>query len=323
MKTQFSMTLKAALAAGLATGLALTAAAQAPKKVLVVTTTLGFRHSSIPTAEKVLNKLGLQSRAYTVEYVHQPEMKVGEPRKPKALAADADETARAKHEADQAKYEADLAKYKAAKQVFDEAMRKALQKLGPESLQNYDAVIFANTTGDLPLPDRQGFLDWIKSGKAFIGMHSCIDTFHGWPDFIKMLGGEFASHGAQVGVDCLNQDPKHPANVHLPNGWKITQEEMYLIKNYDLEKCNHDLLILDKHPNKPEEAGRFPVSWCKEYGKGRVFYTTLGHREDIWDDEWKEGNGRRANAPAIALAYQQHILGGIKWAMHLDSDIKP
>ena len=46
------------------------------------------------------------------------------------------------------------------------------EKMSPEALKQYDAVIFANTTGDLPLPDKQAFLDWIKSGKGFVGMHS-------------------------------------------------------------------------------------------------------------------------------------------------------
>ena len=56
---------------------------------------------------------------------------------------------------------------------------------------------------------------------------------------------------------------------------------------------------------------------CKLYGKGRVFYTSLGHREDVWDATWKDGKGQRKNSPEIAEAYQQHILGGIKWSLGL------
>src|SRR5215467_16040471 len=99
----------------------------APKKLLVVTVTKGFRHSSIPTAEKVLGELAQKSGAFTVDYVR-----------------------------------------------TDEEMA---QKMTLEALKNYDGVVFANTTGELPLPDKQGFLDWIKSGKAFIGTHSASDTF--------------------------------------------------------------------------------------------------------------------------------------------------
>ncbi|MBI5387727.1 MAG: ThuA domain-containing protein [Verrucomicrobia bacterium] len=318
-----NITVKSLLFACLIAGVALSAAAQTPKKVLVVTTTLGFRHSSIPTAEKILAKLGTQSGAFTVDYVQQPA-KQNVPEKPRTPRPEASDAAKQKHKDDLAKWEADYGdKAKAAEQEFQAAMKQVLTKLGPDSLKNYDAVIFANTTGDLPLPDKDAFLDWIKSGKAFIGMHSCSDTFHQWPAFLRMLGGEFAGHGAQVGVECLNQDPKHPSTAMLGASWPIKQEEIYLIKNYDAKDC-HELLLLDKHPNKPEQAGRFPISWCKEYGQGKVFYTSLGHREDVWDDEWKEGNGKRANAPEVAKAYQQHILGGIKWAMGLEAgDGKP
>ena len=46
----------------------------------------------------------------------------------------------------------------------------------------------------------------------------------------------------------------------------------------------HELLVLDKDPND-KTPGHFPVSWCHAYGQGRVFYTSLGHREDIWDTD--------------------------------------
>jgi uncharacterized protein len=304
-----------------AAGLTLTAAAQTPKKVLVVTTTLGFRHSSIPTAEKVLGRLAERSGAFTIDYVQQPRQTVNEPRRPKALKNDADETARQKHAAEMAKYEEENARYKRAQQAFMEEMTKVLEKLSPASLKNYDGVIFANTTGDLPIPDRDGFLEWLKSGKAFVGMHSCSDTFHGWPAFLKMLGGEFQTHGAQVGVECLNQDPKHPSTATLGPSWKISQEEIYLIKNHDSKECQ-ELLMLDKHPNNPGQAGQFPISWCKQYGQGKVFYTSLGHREDIWDDE-TPADYKRANSPEISRTYQQHILGGIRWALGLAPEAKP
>jgi type 1 glutamine amidotransferase len=188
-----------------------------------------------------------------------------------------------------------------------------LQKLSPDSLKNYDGVVFASTTGDLPIPDPQGFLDWIKAGHAFIGIHAASDTFHNWPGYIEMLGGEFAHHGRQVGVECLNQDPANPSTAALGKSWNITQEEIYQFKNYDPAKV-HDLLIMDKHPENGE-AGHFPVSWCKSYGTGRVFYTSLGHREDIIDADPNLKN--RVNSVEISKAYQAHVLGGIEWALEL------
>jgi len=252
-RTIFSFCIQTCAIGLLALSLAATAAE--PKKMLVVTITKGFRHSSIPTAMKVLGELAEKSKAFTVDFVFTDE---------------------------------DLA-----------------AKMTAAKLKTYDGFIFANTTGVLPLPDKAAFLDAIKGGKAFVGMHSASDTFHGpnntLDPYTEMLGGEFQTHNAQVGVECLVQDRDHPATKPLGESFCIQQEEIYLITNYDPAKV-HELLVLDKHPNKKTEAGHFPIAWCKEYGQGKVFYTSLGHREDVWMNE----------------VYQKHILGGIKWSLGLE-----
>ena len=165
----------------------------APKKLLVITTTTGFRHSSIPTLEKVLAQLGESSGEFTVDFVQQPP---GEPRDLEPGATDEEKAA-----------------YRQANEKWRESLTNALEKLSPDNLKNYDGVVFASTTGDLPIPDKQGFLDWIKAGHAFIGIHAASDTFHQWPEYIEMLGGEFDHHGRQVSVDCINVDPSNPADA--------------------------------------------------------------------------------------------------------------
>lgn len=248
-----------------------------PKHLLVVTATKGFRHSSIPVAEKVLAQLGERSGVFTADFAR------GGP---------------------DGKEDADI-----------------IEKMSPQALRKYDGVIFANTTGDLPIPDKQAFIDWIRSGKAFIGMHSATDTFHNYPPFIEMIGGEFLTHGAQVGVEAINQDRQHPACKHLGDSWAVF-DEIYILKNFHRNQVR-GLLTLDKHPNTGK-PGDYPIAWCKQVGKGRVFYTSLGHREDVWDAEWTDKDGKRKNAPAVAQAYQQHLLGGIKWALGLEKgDAKP
>jgi hypothetical protein len=132
-----------------------------PKKLLVVTTTTGFRHSSIPTLEKVLSQLGTSSGEFTVDFVQQP------PGEPAALKKDATDEQKAA--------------FKASHDEWMKSLKAALQKLSPQSLKDYDGVVFASTTGDLPIPDPQGFLDWVKSGHAFIGIHAASDTFHNFP----------------------------------------------------------------------------------------------------------------------------------------------
>ena len=204
------------LAAGILVGSALNSSAaeeRAGKRVLVVTVTKGFRHSSIATAERVIGELASKSHAFTVDYVRNDQ---------------------------------DMA-----------------EKMTAAALKNYDAIIFANTTGILPLPDKEAFLNAIKGGKGFVAMHSGSDTFHG-PNgtidpYTEMLGGEFEVHHAQVGVECLVQDTKHPATRHLGQSFGVKQEEIYLIKSYEPAKV-HELLVLDKHPNqKTPEIGRAHV----------------------------------------------------------------
>lgn len=247
-----------------------------PPQVLVVTVTKGFRHSSIPTAERVIGELAQKSGAFSVEYARV------EPNDPQFRGPDG----------------------KPDKPRVDAAIENVLaEKMSPAAMKQYDAIIFANTTGDLPLPDKQAFLDWIKSGKGFVGMHSATDTFRGHKPldpFIEMIGGEFKSHppGLQE-VECINQDPAHPACRHLGPVWNVT-DEIYILNGFERSKV-HGLLTLDKHP-KDRTPGDYPIAWTRAYGKGKVFYTSLGHSEAMWENP----------------EYQTHILGGIKWALGLE-----
>jgi type 1 glutamine amidotransferase len=159
------------------------------------------------------------------------------------------------------------------------------------------------------------FLAWLRDGHAFIGMHSATDTFRGHDPlhpYTKMINGEFRHHGAQVEVECLNADPAHPAGAHLGGSWTV-YDEIYLLNGYE-RSAVHSLLELDKHPNS-KDPGHYPIAYCREFGNGRVFYTSLGHREDMWDPEWNPD--QRRNSPEVARAYQEHILGGIRWALEL------
>ena len=307
-----------------------------PKKVIVCTVTTGFRHSSIADAEKTIQQLATDSGAFTVvDFVQQPTAhlitKPSAPKKPGDLKPGADDKARAKYEGDMKrfndeskKYEEAIAKWtaaddqkaKAAQSEWDAQMKAGMDKLSPANLaaKHIDGVIFANTTGDLPLPDREGFIKWINTGHAFIAMHSGSDTFHGFPGYNEMLQGEFAGHGAQVPADLVSDDTAHPANAGIGAKWDIQLEEMYHIKNQDRAKVR-SLWHLTHDPNDTAKAGFFPVSWCRMAGTGRVFYTSLGHREDLWnaDPNLKD----RKNTVETSKRYQAHILGGIKWALGL------
>lgn len=290
-------------------------AADAPKKVLVVTVTMGFRHSSISAAEATLAQLARESGQFTVKFVRQPEGEPAAPTPPRVGETGESDPA---YQAALQKFAADDRAYQVAYAAWTTQVVEALQELSPANLANYDGVIFANTTGDLPLPDKPGFVDWVASGKAFIGTHSASDTFHEFPPYVAMLGGEFRTHGPQVTAQCLNHDPSHAACTPLPAVWTV-YDEIYEFDNFERARV-HGLLSLDRlaldADGNGQTPGDYPISWSRIHGSGRVFYTALGHREDVWDPVYQEPGGRR-NPPAAARQFQQHLLGGILWALGL------
>jgi uncharacterized protein len=223
------------------------------RRVLVVTHTEGFRHSSIPIAETTIATLGQRSGLFST-----------------TLCRTADDVAR---------------------------------MLTRSALANVDTIVFANTTGSLPVPDLAAVLEWIQDGHGFAGMHSASDTYHDAPAYLEMLGNEFLTHGNQTTVDATVETPSHPASSPLGQRFRVFDEI------YKFTKSNRAgvtmLLSLDRHPadGLPEagQPGDLPLAWAKTYGRGRVFYTALGHREDVWQN----------------TLYQEHILGGIRWVLQM------
>jgi type 1 glutamine amidotransferase len=176
--------------------------------------------------------------------------------------------------------------------------------LNRDSLKQYDAVVFY-TTGELPISDEQkkALLDFIKSGKGFVGIHSATDTFYHWPEYGQMIGGYFDKHPWHQEVTIKVEDPNHPATRHLGKSFKIT-DEIYQFRDWSRDRV-HVLLSLDVSSvdlNKRDVHRTdkdFAIAWTRTYGRGRVFYTALGHRPEVWRDE----------------RFQQHLLGGLEWAI--------
>lgn len=174
--------------------------------------------------------------------------------------------------------------------------------LVPEILERYDAIMFY-TTGELPMTDtqREAFLAFIRGGKGFVGVHSTTDTFYRWQEFGELIGGYFDGHPWHEEVRLIVEDKEHPATRHLGDIWVIT-DEIYQFRDWSRKRVRV-LLSLDptsvditKGKRKDQD---YAIAWCRYYGKGRVFYTALGHREDVWRDP----------------KFQRHLLGGILWAM--------
>lgn len=181
----------------------------------------------------------------------------------------------------------------------------------PGGLARFDAVFFY-TTGDLtqagndkqpPMPadGKETLLQYIKSGKGFIGSHCATDTFHskgGQVDpYIEMVGGEFISHGAQQTAKMTCADAKFPGCGECNAGFEL-HEEWYSLKN--IARDLRVILINETAGMKGwmYERPPFPATWAKKYGKGRVFYTSMGHREDVWTNP----------------LFQSLLLGGVRVA---------
>jgi type 1 glutamine amidotransferase len=175
----------------------------------------------------------------------------------------------------------------------DEELRA---KTTVDGLRRFDAVVLDNTTGDLPLADRDAFLSWIESGRGLVGIHAAADTFHGWPAFVALLGAEFDYHRDQANVQVRIDDPRHPATEGLVAPIELF-DEIYLYKSFDKARV-HMLLSLDKHPNTGA-PGYYPIAWTREQGKGRIFYTAPGHRDEVVQADW----------------FGRHLLGGIRWVL--------
>ncbi|GMV98125.1 MAG: hypothetical protein AMXMBFR83_24770 [Phycisphaerae bacterium] len=176
-------------------------------------------------------------------------------------------------------------------------------------LKPYAAVIFY-TTGNPPL-DREALMGYIRGGGAFIGIHPATDTYHQnngccppWPEYIRMIGGAFAGHDQQQEVAIKVEDPGHPSTRHISSDWRIL-DEIYRFREFSRDNV-HVLLSIDTAKISDEslkklgmkKGGDYPVSWTRTEGKGRVFYTSLAHREDVWTNP----------------VWQQHLLGGLAWA---------
>ncbi len=291
--------------------------AEAVKKLLVVTVTTGFRHSSIPTAEKVLAELAAKDKAFSVDFVHQPDgMPVNPGKPPERGPKESDESLKQRQEA----YSAALSAFDSASKTWGDKVKAHLAaQMSTEQLKAYDGYIFANTTGDLPLPEPEALIREIENGKAFVAMHSGSDTYHGFRRYIDMLGGEFDGHPWHEMVTVRVEDPSHPAGAAWGKEKFDIADEIYQYKNYSREG-KHVLLSLDRgneelRPRKKEkdssektffqrgkrEDRDYAISWTRQQGLGKIFYTSLGHREEVWENP----------------KYQAHILAGIRWALGL------
>ena len=239
--------ISAILATGIYLGLA---KAQTPPihvpRVLVVAQTNGFEHDSVSDAMAAVYKMGHDSRLWET-----------------ILRTDT-----------------------------ENITKKKLEKGNFKNLDYFDAIVFASTTGELSLTDDQkaDFMSFIKEdGKGFVGVHAALDTNYKWPEYGEMIGGWFNEHPwGTFNAPIVVEDPTFPAVRHFPTAF-MKKDEIYQAKEWSRDKVNV-LLRLDEsklnfdNPRVHRTDKDFAVAWAKMHGKGRVFYSTLGHTKEAWDD---------------------------------------
>jgi type 1 glutamine amidotransferase len=164
------------------------------------------------------------------------------------------------------------------------------KKLGgnAKNLDYFDAVFFM-TTGELPMDEQQkaDLISFIKDdGKGFLGAHNATDTFYKWLQYGEMIGGYFDGHPWNQFLATVNvEDQSFPATRHLPKSFQI-MDEIYQTKDFSRERVRV-LMSLDMSKMDMSVKGvhskDIPITWVREYGKGRVFYSGLGHRPEVWE----------------------------------------
>ncbi len=198
---------------------------------------------------------------------------------------------------------------------------------GPE-LAQYDVFLF-ETQGDvtkdgldhqppMAAEGKQALVRAVAEGKGFVGCHCASDTFHSegpreraqareqLDPYVAMVGGEFIVHGDQQKAWMRVTDYHFPGMAGLRDFEMM--EEWYCLKNFAPDL--HVILVQETNGMKgaPYHRPRYPVTWARRHEKGRVFYTSMGHREDVWQSK----------------TFQQVLLAGLAWAAsRVEANVSP
>ena len=248
-----------------------------PRKLLIFSVTNGFHHSSIATGQLAFTELGKKTGAF------------------ETVVSD------------------DLANFEV------------------DALKTFDAVCFLSTTGEVFSPSNEqkksmtpdqikeaetkadklkaNLMAFIKSGKGFVGIHSATDCCYEWPEYGQMINGYFDGHPWTSGTDVsIKVEPGQEKNplVAMFDGKNVDfKEEIYQLKEPYNSKQVDMLLRLDPDKTKTDIPGvkradkDFGVAWARNWGQGRVFYCSLGHNDEIYE-----------NATVL-----KHYLAGLQWAI--------
>ena len=170
------------------------------------------------------------------------------------------------------------------------------------NLAKYKVVIFLSTSGDILNEEQQAaFKSFIEKGGGLAGVHAAtagdVGTEGGWPWYGEALCARFTNHSAVVQATVDVEDRKHPSTAPLPERWVRTDEWYNFITSPRGQA--QVLASLDETTYQGGTMGKdHPIAWCKQMGKGRIWYTALGHTEESFSEP----------------LFLKHLLGGIQFA---------
>lgn len=170
-----------------------------------------------------------------------------------------------------------------------------LSSFTPANLANYDVLMFAMTSGELPFTSDQkaAILDFVNGGKGFVGFHSATDTLREWADYGRLVGAYVVDHPWTQSARVIVEDASHPASGIRDS---FTLEEEYYVFNINPRPRVQVLLRLDAA--SVNTTGDYPLAWVQSFGTGRAYYNALGHFPATWRD----------------TRFQSQVVAAIRWA---------
>ena len=169
-----------------------------------------------------------------------------------------------------------------------------LGRISAAGLSEVDVIMFALTSGELPLDasQRAALIAAVSDGKGFIGIHSATDTLYEFPDYGRLVGAYFKEHPWTQQARVLVDDASHPA-TGIRDSFTL-EEEFYTFRDNPRGRVQ---VLLRLDPASVNTTGDYPLAWAQSFGSGRSYYNALGHFPSTWRD----------------ARFQNQLIAAIRW----------
>jgi uncharacterized protein len=282
------------------------------KRLLLVTDSGGFIHGSVAVAEQTLKKIG-PSYGFEVEcyrFTRDPDQKIKATRP--VLGQDGKPVKGKDGKEMRESYDTlQLPEYaeRFRKTTGVPVEKENCGRVNAETLKKFDVVLFFTTGNPLNEQEVKDLVDWVKAGGAVAGTHCGSDTLYPSKDrpwnaaYGELIGAYFDGHPWHQKIKLKVEDPEHAAGKSFKSGDEIT-DEIYQFRPEPYSRGKlHIILSVDNGSIDVSKGKRkdndYAISWCRDVEKGRSFYTSLGHRNEVWTDK----------------RFQDHLFGGLNWAV--------